>query len=199
MTHFAQHNEASNPFAALVNEPSNRATATDSTALVLIKGADNLNAAIKAVQETGQTYQKSVHQLAVSILYHVGEHGDTTVVKRFIEAMPESTRSNGLRAWFEHFGPVKFDRDAPSGTEVVQFVRGKPALIGDADAKPFWKFKAHEGKPYEALDMEKWLTSVIKKLEKDAKEAHRDHSGLINDLTARLTGLKNTEVHQPAH
>lgn len=199
MTHIAQHNDASTDFfAALTNEPSNEVV-SDNTELVLIKGSENLNAAIKAVQETGQTYQKSVHQLAVSILYHVGAHGDTTVVQRFISAMPESVRANGLRAWFEHFGPIKFDQDATDGTELVQYVRGKPALIGDADAKPFWKFKAHEGKPYVALDMERWLSSAIRKLEKDAKEAGKNHDGLIADLTARLTVLKITEAQQPAH
>lgn len=166
--------------------------------LNLIEGTDALNAAIKRVHEAGQSYQKDVHILAVSILYHVGAHGDTTVVQRFIHAMPESVRANGLRAWFEHFGPVKFDKDG-DGNELVSYVKGKPARIGDADAKPFWKFKAHEGAPYNPIDLEKFIASALRKLEKDAKETGRDHTGLITDLTARLSAVKLVEARQTGH
>lgn len=143
--------------------------------------AEELDKQIKLMHEQGQRLQTKMHKLACSVLLHLGENSDIRVVHKFVLAMPEMSRSNGLRNWFEQFGPVKFIQ-MEDGTERVEFVKGKDTKLGDAMAKPFWKFSAKEGKPYEAIDLNAYVNQQIKKLEKDAKETSRDHTAIIAAL-----------------
>lgn len=143
--------------------------------------SDKLDAAIAGVAKRGQTLQADMHRVAASVLLHVGSTGDIRPIYKLLAAMPEMARTNGLRNWFEQFGPVKITA-REDGTDHVQFVKDKPTKLGDALAKPFWKFSAKEGQPYEPIDVLKMAEQAIKRLEKDAKETGRDHSALINAL-----------------
>ena len=53
--------------------------------------------------------------------------------------------------------------------------------------KPFWKFKANEGVPYEAIDVAALIAGTIKKLERDSKETKIDHSAVIHALRNAAT------------
>jgi hypothetical protein len=144
----------------------------------LISGMPNIDRAIAMLHTKGQKLQAECHVLACSVLAHVAEHGDVRVVAKFLNAMPEAARVNALRAWFEHYGPVAFEKNQPA------FVKGKKSYIGDAMAMPFWKFKAEP--EYQAVDVVKMLQATVKKLEKDQKETKRDHSAVITGLKAQL-------------
>ena len=161
-------------------------TKTNVLTVAKVFKAEQINAQIDLMHNRGQTLQTQMHKLACSILLHLGTNKDVRVVQRFVLAMPEMSRSNGLRNWFEQFGPVKFvQRD--DGTEQVLFVKDKDTKLGDAMAKPFWKFSAKEGKPYEAIDLQAFVQSALKRLEKDAKETGRDHTPLIAAIKAGLS------------
>lgn len=147
----------------------------------LLAGAA-LDKAINELHGKGQRMQDHMHKLALSVLVHVGTHKDIRIVHRFVQAMPAMARTNGLRAWFEKFGPVKFTE--VDGVEQITYVAGNPAKPGDANQKPFWKFSATEGKPYEALDITKATEQFIQRLEKDAKATGRDLSALIDGIKA---------------
>lgn len=151
-------------------------------ALKLYK-ASELDARIANLHKRGQSLQNEMHKLACSVLAHVGEHKDVRIVQSFILAMPEMSRTNGLRNWFEQFGPVKFNVDE-NKVETVVFVKDGKTKLGDAMAKPFWKFSAKEGAAYEPLEMQKYIEQQIKRLEKDAKETGRNHKAVIDALRA---------------
>ena len=146
--------------------------------------ADELDKRIQLLHKSGQSLQAEMHRLACSVLHHLGETSDIRVTLKFLDAMPEMSRSNGLRAWFEAHGPIKFatSEELEQGASAARFVKGGATKLGDAMAKPFWKFNANEGKPYEPLNMEKFTQQMIQRLTKDAKETGADHTALINAI-----------------
>ena len=138
--------------------------------------AANLNSEIDKYAKSAGTLQKRTHVLACSVLQHYGQNKDIRIVFKFINAVPEMVRVNGLKLWFEAFAPIKFTE------ETAVYVKDGKFKLGDAMDKPFWKFKANEGAPYEAIDLLKYAQYQIKKLEKDQKETGRDHSVVISAL-----------------
>lgn len=158
----------------------------------LYKGAA-IQAHIDRFAKSGQKLQAEAAKLALSVLVHVGTHRDTRMVQQFMLVMPDMVRTNGLRKWFEAFGPVKFVA-GEDGAERVIFVKDKDVKLADAIEKPFWKFSATEGEPYKPLDMDKFLNQIITRLVKDAKETGRSHSQLI----LALKGVGKLETAQAA-
>jgi hypothetical protein len=135
-----------------------------------------INSAVKAFQNNGRALQDEAHKIACSVLHHVASYGDIHVVRRFLDAMPDIARTNSLRKWFETFGPVTFQGN------VAYFVKNGKTRLGDAIAKPFWRFKANEGEEYKPVDVNALLNSLIKKLESDAIKTGRDHLATIQAL-----------------
>lgn len=145
-----------------------------------------INAEIKALHVIGATYQQRVHVLACSVLAHVGKHGDTrpvtAMVSKMIEAMPDMVRVNSLKAWFEAFGKITFDKD------VAGYAKSKTQRLGEAMEKPFWKFKSLEGVVYEPLVFGTWADKQIKLLQKDAEKTGRNYDALILQLKTFKAG-----------
>jgi hypothetical protein len=122
----------------------------------------------------GQSLQNEAHKIACSVLAHVEQHSDIRVVSKFLATMPELSRVNALRSWFEEFGPIAFEKNAPV------FVKGKATHLNIAMAMPFWKFKQEQ--PYQPVDAAKALDKLIKRLTKDMKETGIDHNATIQAL-----------------
>ena len=150
------------------------ATTAPATAIKLIVGVKAIETALKSIFTRGQTLQDDMHIAACSVLAHVGKHSDIRLVNDLLAAMPEASRKNAMRDWFAKFGPVTFEGDKPA------FNRNGKTYLGDAMAKPFWKLVPE--KPYEPLVIDKFIASMIKKLERDAKETKRDHTAMIKKL-----------------
>jgi hypothetical protein len=144
--------------------------------------ADKLTARIEAFGKSGLRMQDEAHKLACSVLHHLGTHKDTRYVLMFLQNVPDMVRSNGLRAWFEAFGPVKFTVGEGDAIEQALFCKDKQTKLGEAIAKPFWKFSAMEGKPYIPMDVAAEMEKLIKRLLADAKKTGKDHSGIVNVL-----------------
>jgi hypothetical protein len=145
-----------------------------------------IDKAVLAFHKKGQTLQSEAHKLACSVLRHLGEHGDIRVVAKFIASMPEMSRANALRAWFEAFGPIAFDKNEPS------YAKAKPVKLGEAIEMPFWKFKPEP--EYVPLDAAAALEKLIKRLVKDAKETGADHNETIAALKLVPISRKMAEV-----
>ena len=136
----------------------------------LFTSAKDILAACTRIHETGQQLQTLMHKTACSVLQHYGKNKDTRVVHAFINAIPESVRRNALLAWFNKFGAMSITEDTENKTFVVLHVKDKKTLLGDAMAKPFWKFVAKEGAPYEPLDFNKYIDQQIAKIMKDLEK-----------------------------
>ena len=157
----------------------------------LIVGVKKINAEIDDLAPTGKAYQSRLHVLACSVLQHVAQYRNTTVLAHFLGSLPEAVRVNSLKQWFETFGNLTYSAENGAGAKAWRLDDAKPVRLGNAMDKPFWKFKANEGMPYQPLDMNAFINQSIKKLEKDAKEAGVDHSALINALKAHTTQSMN--------
>lgn len=144
-------------------------------------GVKAIDAAMVALFASGQSFQKEAHAVALSVLQHVATHGDVRVASKLVNgmcaAMPELSRINALRSWFEAFGPIAFNDEG-----VAVYIKGKPANVAKAAETPFWKFKPEE--PYQAMDVLKSVDQFIKRLTKDQKETKRNHGALVSQLEA---------------
>jgi len=143
--------------------------------ITLLTSLKAIDAAILSLHERGQSLQTDMHIAACSVLAHVGKHRDIRVLHKLLNAMPDVTRNNSLRLWFETFGNVKFE-----GKDILLTDSG--IKLADAMKKPFWKFKANEGAPYEPVDVNALINGIIKKLEKDAQHTGLDHSKVLHQL-----------------
>jgi hypothetical protein len=165
------------------------ATKTKKTPAIAVAyvGVKAIDAAMVALFASGQSFQKEAQSVALSVLQHVATHGDVRVASKLvngmINAMPELSRINALRAWFEAFGPIAFDEAG-----VAMYVKGKAADVSKAAATPFWKFKPEE--PYQAMDVLKSVEQYIKRLQKDQKETKRNHSTVIAALESVKAGME---------
>jgi hypothetical protein len=157
--------------------------------LKLYTTAAEIDTAVVLFHAKGQKLQTEAHRLACSVLRHVGEHGDVRVVLKFIQALPEMSRRNAVKAWFEHFGPVKFDG------EEITFVKGGKTRLGDAMEAPFWKFSPEPA--YKPIDVAEALEALIKKLVKDAGKTNRSHAATIAALRAAPVNSVLMIEHRP--
>lgn len=162
-------------------------TTTVKPAFTLIVGVKKINAEIDALAVTGKEYQSRLHVLACSVLKHVAHHRNTTVLEHFLDSVPVAVRVNSLKQWFETFGNVSFSAVEGAGKPIWRMDDTKQVRLGNAMEKPFWKFKANEGMPYQPLNMDTFVKQMVNKLEKDAKETGVDHSAMINALKAHKT------------
>lgn len=147
--------------------------------------AKQLPKAIRSFHDAAQVVQTEAHLIACSALHHLGKTKDIRHTMAFLQAFPEMGRMNGLKAWLEEFGPIKFANPAElkEGAPEAVFVKDKATRIGEAMEKPFWKFKAVEGKAYQPLDVDKELQRIVKRLKTDAEKTGRDHNAIIMALS----------------
>lgn len=143
-------------------------------AMKLFEGQPAIEAALKSIFTRGQSLQKDIHIAACSVLAHIGKHSDVRLVNKLLAAMPEASRKNAMRDWLMAFGPIMFEQDKPV------YVKGGKVSLGNAMAEPFWLFSPEP--VYHPLDLSKFIKSMVRKLEKDAKETKADHSAIINAM-----------------
>jgi hypothetical protein len=148
---------------------------TAPAAIKLIEGESAIKKALESIKTRGASLQRDIHVAACSVLSHVGKHKDVRLVTKLLESMPDMSRKNALKAWFEHHGPVAFSEKGE-----IKYAPENRMLLGNAMAKPFWVFKPEAA--YVPMDVAASFDSFIKKLEKDHKETGRDHTKLVSQL-----------------
>lgn len=137
-------------------------------------GKDAIEAAIGKMQKAGEKFQDELHRCACSALKHVIEHKDPVYVQRFIDAMPESSRKNAFKLWFETFGPVSF-------ADKLHYVKGGNIALAAAVTMPAWKLKPEQD--YKPMDVSGAIDGLIQKIKADAKKTGRDFTGIMSALT----------------
>lgn len=151
-----------------------------------------IDARIDALHKSGQKLQAEMHMLACSVLARIEETNDARIavalVGKLALAMPEMSRVNALREWFQAHSPVVFgDKDS------VSYDKNKSFKLEAAMQKPFWKFKANEGTPYTPIDVQKELERMIQKFTVDSTKTGRDHTAVIMAMKAGFNAAKPIE------
>lgn len=153
-------------------------TAKKAAPMKLLSGAAAIEKALQSITRKGQSLQKDIHVAACSVLDHVGKHREISLVTKLLAAMPDMSRRNAMRAWFDTFGMVAFD-----GND-AKFDGNKKQRLGDAMAMPFHSPKFKSEAEYVPLDIPAAIASLVKKLEADQKKVEgRNHVSLIASLS----------------
>lgn len=145
-------------------------------AIALYTSVKAIEGAIKLAVVQGESYQRELNKIALSVLAHVAKHKDVRLVNKFIDSVVDSIRVNALRSWFETFGNVKYDTEA----KAMKYDATRKPRIGEAMGNPFWKFKPEED--YVPMDVEKAVIGLFKRISKDAKETGRKHDKFLSAL-----------------
>lgn len=145
-------------------------------AIALYTSVKAIEGAIKLAVVQGESYQRELHKIAVSVLAHVGKHKDVRLVNKFIDSVADAVRVNALRSWFETFGNVKYDLEA----KAMKYDASRKVRVGEAMGNPFWKFTPEAD--YVPLDIDKAVASFIKRVQNDAKQTGRNHAGVLKAL-----------------
>lgn len=170
-------------------------TAKAQPAVTIITKLGAINAEMKRLNAVGVPYQHDLHVLACSVLVHIAKHRNITVLHHFLESVPDAVRKNSLQSWFETFGTVTFSAVNEGEKAVWRLDAAKTAKLGDAMVKPFWKFKALEGAPYQPLDMNDYINKQVRLLEKDkAAVLKADPQADVSKQSALIMMLKTHDA-----
>ena len=136
--------------------------------------------AIESIANRGKKLDSDIHKAACSILSHLVEHRDSTLVTRLVAAMPKSSRRKALIDWYERLVPMtvnyqtgKAELAKEKSNEWREFVAKADEIVKAAIAKPFWE-KEEKGEK-DKLTFE----AVLKYLHRKANSKDAD------DITAR--------------
>lgn len=165
---------------------------TKTPAIALLGSQKAIMASLKSIKERGGSIQADIHTAACSILKHLDKHGDIRMVINLLDAMPDVVRVNSLKTWLEAFGKVSFTDSEGKAMKHPAYVGSKSTKLGEAMAKPFWKFKANEGVAYVPLDIANYLDDQIKRLELDQKKGgHTNNVLLISAFRTHRDNIAN--------
>lgn len=143
----------------------------------LLSGSAAIEKALQGITRKSTSLQKDIHVAACSVLQHVGQHREISLVTKLLTAVGDGHRRNALRAWFETYGMVAFD-----GND-AKFDGTRKTRLGDAMAMPYHSPSFKPEQEYKPLDLGAALKSFIKKLETDQKKVEgRNHSAIIAQL-----------------
>lgn len=147
-------------------------------AIALYTSVKLIEAAIVSARTMGETYQRELNKIALSVLNHMAKHKDVRLVNKFLESVVESVRANALRSWFETFGNMKYDTE----NKCMKYDGSRKVRLGEAMGNPFWKFEPEA--EYVPIDVSKAVAVLLKRIQSDAKKTGRNHAKYIKGLEA---------------
>lgn len=77
-----------------------------------IKGAANIDKAIKSIATRGAKFEKDIHIAAVSCLEHFKDHGDITLLTKLYKALPKGVKASRFIDWADAFSGCTWDKEA---------------------------------------------------------------------------------------
>ena len=164
----------------------------------LIKGAAEIDKAIKSIGNRGAKLDESIQLAGLSVLAHAAEHGDTTLADRLVAALPKGSRKLALVEWMLAFGKMrKLDNKVPE--EATRIKAGgifkhdgsRTLDMDGAEAKPWHEFKP-EAAISTTFDAQKAVLAVLARIKGAAHSGkdvqHKEEAlAAARDLIAALT------------
>ncbi|ABW23082.1 hypothetical protein [Pseudomonas phage PAXYB1] len=138
-----------------------------SKTVIAFRGTEEINRAIDAIRVRGKELDEAIQLTGLSIIHHIDQCGDVTVVKALYEAMPKGSRRNALVEWLVLHGKVQVNTDKKSNKDLPFLYNkfGKTDLVG-ATNSPWYSFK-----PEKALDQEFNLAAALATIKKQVLQA----------------------------
>lgn len=147
----------------------------------IITDTSALNKAIASIKTRGTKLQADMHTAAVSCLDHADKHGNVTPMRNLIDALPNMTRRNALKAWAEQFGKFRYNEE----TKAMDYAKDKVTTLDAAIAEPFYEFQPEP--EYKPLNMAAEIGKLMTRIANAQK-----HGETVNpDTIAVLQALKD--------
>lgn len=146
--------------------------------------------AIKSIANRGKRLDTDIHIAACSIAVHVEKHGDVTLVNRLIDAMPDGSRVNALRQWFDTFTKCQYDME----TKVFVYAKKrKTKLEGDdgGKANPWTNFKPEPA--YKPMDLIALVKKLVDRADKRVTDGVKESDNIPADVLVALKEIVPTE------
>lgn len=133
----------------------------------IIQGSSKLSALVNVIAKSSAKLDATIHQALVSILVHIRDHGDTTLLTKLFSVLPKGSRLKSYFDWCERFAPLKVKRDKESFGQVT-IKKGRSPEDFDilaAMAIAPWQLPEHnrEAKAMEFDAIVKWVSRQAKK------------------------------------
>lgn len=162
----------------------------------LITDTTKINKAIALIQSTGAKLDTLIHTCAMSVVAHVSEHRNTTLISQLIAAMPKSARRKNLINWFEVNSPVQIVEKSNGGVVVeiadltdtlwIDFKAQLDVRLTTAHKTPFWELKMPQ-RAQEAPTLEAIIKYITKKMNDPKIDAvEKDKLTMLITLAATL-------------
>ena len=133
----------------------------------IIQDSGKLSALVNSIAKSSRKLDAVIHQVLVSLLVHIRDHGDTTLLTKLFASLPKGSRLASFFAWCEKFAPVKVNRTKDSFGQVrVKKDRDDEDFnILEAMAVAPWDLPQHnrEAKALEFDAIVKWVTNQARK------------------------------------
>lgn len=160
----------------------------------IIQDTAKLTALVTKIARASTALDATIHQALVSLLVHIRDHGDTTLMTRLFAALPKGSRLKSYFDWCEKFAPVKVDR-SKDGFGQLSLKKGRTPEqfdILEAMARAPWDLVSHnrEAKALEFDAIVKWVTAQAKKSLAEGKLTIDQVRGLSDRVTADLVSIE---------
>ena len=131
-----------------------------------------INKSIESINRRGKQLDQDIQVTGVSILAHINEHSDATILDRLVQAMPKGSRKGALCEWACAFGKVRMldrelERDAAAieAGRLFKFDKTKETDIQGAWDNHWTSFKP-EKDLLDTFDAAKAISQLMSKLMK---------------------------------
>lgn len=135
----------------------------------LLLNVQEINKAIESIANRGKKLDHDIHVAGVSVLKHVAEHGDTTLLDKLVNAMPKGARKGAFCEWALAFGNVRMlDRSNEADKLAIEqgrlFAKDKTKEYNEVEAmaKAWYDFKP-EPDLLTTFDAAQAVKSLLKK------------------------------------
>ena len=124
---------------------------------------------INTIATRGNKLDQLIQDVAVSIVAHVGDHREASLVCKLYNAMPKGSRRLALAHWFVKHGAVKVNQ-SKTDAESIPFLFDATAVTNVKGAtEQFWFDGKKEKTLREEFDVDRALANFGKVLERAIK------------------------------
>lgn len=153
----------------------------------IIQGSSKLSALINSIAKSSAKLDATIHQALVSLLVHIRDHGDTTLLTRLFASVPKGSRLKSYFDWCEQFAPLKVKRDKENFGQVTVKKGRSPEDFNILEAMAIapWDLASHnrEAKALEFDAIVRWVTTQAKR-SIEAGKLNIDQVRAISDRVA---------------
>lgn len=132
-----------------------------------------LTAGFKTVAANRDKMNAKLQEMAVSIIGHVHEHGDTTLADRLLTAMGRGLDRQAMVAYLEEYGCVRFEKDsgrfAINKKKRSEMEFDEEYLMGE-ECMQWFEFAKSKKALASSFDLEARTESLLKSLAKKREE-----------------------------